>query len=74
MFTISCPSWFKDAPCSGMDSTFFSSRRSSRNRAVSVCNKCPNRKECLDHAISNNITIGVWGGKTGPELSRIVGQ
>jgi hypothetical protein len=38
-----------------------------------VCNsECSNRSECLKFAVSEGITIGVWGGKTGPELARLV--
>lgn len=73
MFSLKSPSWFKDSPCSGQDRLFFSSKPSNRRLAVKVCNsECSNRSECLKFAVSEGITIGVWGGKTGPELARLV--
>lgn len=72
MISISCPEWFKDAPCSGMNSTFFSALPSDRSKAVKVCSSCNSRVNCFNFAVENNLTIGVWGGKTGPELDRLV--
>jgi hypothetical protein len=73
MFSIDCPPWYKDAPCAGKDRLFFSAKPASRKLASSICSsECPNTSECLEFAVRNNLTIGVWGGKTGPELSRLV--
>jgi len=73
MFSVKSPYWFKNSPCSGQDRLFFSSKSSNRRLAVKVCNsECDNRPECLKFAVSEGITIGVWGGKTGPELARLV--
>jgi hypothetical protein len=73
MFSVKSPYWFKNSPCSGQDRLFFSSKSSNRRLAVKVCNsECDNRSECLKFAVSEGITIGVWGGKTGPELARLV--
>lgn len=73
MISISCPAWFDTAPCRGKDKIFFSSKPSMRKKALDICNsECSNSDECLDFAVSQNITIGVWGGKTGPELRRMV--
>jgi len=71
MLNLECPEWHKTAPCAGNDRLFFSSNPTDRRNAKSICNtKCAKREECLNFALSNNITIGVWGGLTGPELSR----
>lgn len=38
-----------------------------RNREVSaikICNTCPVKQECLDHALSVPEYFGVWGGMT----------
>lgn len=32
--------------------------------AQKVCQRCPVRERCLDYAINNNITHGIWGGLT----------
>lgn len=32
--------------------------------AKKICHRCPVRTDCLDHAITNNITHGIWGGLT----------
>lgn len=72
MLNLECPEWHKTAPCSGNDRLFFSSNPTDRRNAKSICNSMCNRKQdCLNYAISNNITIGVWGGLTGPELHRM---
>lgn len=73
MFSIECPDWFASSPCVGKDRLFFSSHPADRKRATSICmESCPNVSECLQYAVDERITIGVWGGKTGPELSRLV--
>lgn len=32
-----------------------------------VCRKCPVVKECLNYALNNNISIGIYGGTSGRE-------
>jgi hypothetical protein len=32
--------------------------------ARQVCARCPVRQPCLEHALSNRITHGIWGGLT----------
>lgn len=72
MLVINCPTWYKAAPCSGHDRVFFSTHPTDRKEAKNIClRECPNIKECRNYAVENNITIGVWGGLTGPELSRL---
>ena len=73
MLNKNCPSWFASAPCVGKDRLFFSAHPAKRKIAVSICNAdCSFKQLCLDFAVDNNMTIGVWGGKTGPELTRII--
>lgn len=67
----SAPAWFKDAPCTGKDKLFFSSHPRERKEAVSICNlECENTKKCLSFALESELILGVWGGKTGPEIAR----
>jgi len=40
---------------------FFPARGGSTEEAKKVCRECPVRSECLDHAIANRETQGVWG-------------
>jgi WhiB family redox-sensing transcriptional regulator len=42
-------------------------RRARELRAKTVCELCPVRAECLDHAIRVGERYGVWGGLTSDE-------
>ena len=73
MLNLKMPSWFEDAPCSGQNELFFSSHPSDRKKACRLCvDFCPSVNDCLQFAVSENLKIGVWGGKTGPQLERLV--
>ena len=57
--------WRELAACRGTGlEVFFPSRGESAAPARQVCAACPVRQPCLDYAISNRITHGVWGGLT----------
>ncbi len=72
MFNVSAPSWFQSTPCIGEDQLFFSAHPSKRRMAVAICNNiCQHKEECLKFALDNRQTLGVWGGKTGPDLIRL---
>ena len=60
---------FPDAPCHGATHLFYADDRgrggdnASRARAAKkVCRTCPHTLACLDYAIANNETFGIWGG------------
>lgn len=36
-------------------------------QAKAVCRQCPVQLECLEYALTNNETFGVWGGMTARE-------
>jgi len=75
MFKVNSPKWFSDAPCRGKDRLYFSSRPSRRKVAANICRtECPHTEACLKFAMDNDLHVGVWGGKTGPELSRMGGS
>jgi len=62
--------WRLDRNCEDKDvSFFFPSDRGGVKRAITVCSECNVRAECLEFAICNQITDGIWGGTT--ETSRI---
>ena len=69
--------WRSQAACDGGEvdpDLFFPERGDSRYKveeAVEICSDCPVRQECLDYAIENNETSGVWGGKTRNEIKWI---
>ena len=55
--------WRERAACRGTDlEVFFPERGEAAGPARRVCAACPVRQPCLDYAITNRITHGVWGG------------
>jgi hypothetical protein len=57
--------WRELAACRGTDlEVFFPERGESAGPARQVCAACPVRQPCLDYAITNRITHGIWGGLT----------
>ena len=43
---------------------FYPERGESAGPARQVCAACPVRQQCLEYALSNRITSGIWGGLT----------
>jgi WhiB family redox-sensing transcriptional regulator len=39
-------------------------KRDREQTAIAVCNTCPVKQECLDHALKVPEMYGVWGGMT----------
>ena len=57
--------WREQAACCGTDlDVFFPERGESAGPARQVCAACQVRKPCLEYALSNRITSGIWGGLT----------
>ena len=57
--------WRELAACRSTDlGVFFPERGESAGPARQVCSACPVRQPCLDYAITNRITYGIWGGLT----------
>ena len=57
--------WRDRAACRGTDlNLFFPGRGESADPARQVCVRCPVRQLCLEYALSNRITHGIWGGMT----------
>jgi WhiB family redox-sensing transcriptional regulator len=55
--------WRELAACRGADlNLFFPGRGESAGPARRVCAGCPVREPCLDYALGNAISYGVWGG------------
>lgn len=60
---VTAPAWREFAACKDADpDLFFPSQGQNGARAKAVCAECPVAAECLQWALVNNETIGVWGG------------
>ncbi|HSG61686.1 MAG TPA: WhiB family transcriptional regulator [Pseudomonadales bacterium] len=57
--------WRQQAACFGHDpEMFFPIGLNDVNpEALAICQSCPVRLQCLDHAIQNNYASGIWGGE-----------
>lgn len=66
-------SWSTRAACHGLDPRlFFPSDDEDAAPAKAVCDRCPVREHCLEHALGSREREGVWGGFTEAERRRIV--
>jgi WhiB family transcriptional regulator, redox-sensing transcriptional regulator len=55
--------WVELSLCKKMDKNlFFPDSYSGVKKAKEICTKCPVSEQCLQYAITNDITYGVWGG------------
>lgn len=79
MSTISLPlhvdasnDWRADAACKDVDlDLFFTIDEASQREAVAICETCPVRSSCLDHAIAAREQYGVWGGVREQDRKRL---
>ncbi|MGQ0830990.1 MAG: WhiB family transcriptional regulator [Microthrixaceae bacterium] len=53
-------------------STFFPNDGAGVELARRICADCPVKDECLEHALTNRIDHGVWGGCSERERRRIL--
>lgn len=54
--------WAPLARCAGLDPAIFYPNDGHRPEGLDVCNRCPVRVECLDHALTRPERHGIWGG------------
>lgn len=60
--------WYDDAACQGLGwNAFFGSDVDALASGRQLCASCPVRGRCLQFAINNDITVGIWGGLTPAE-------
>ena len=70
-------SWRDEAACVGKPGEWwFPERDESRpfgamSRARAICDACPVQQDCLNHALTEDIRHGMWGGKSPEERTRI---
>ena len=58
--------WREQAPCQYVDPRIFfpeSKHVDAYDEALAICQTCPVRSECLQHAMDNHERYGVWGGQ-----------
>src|SRR5690606_3263456 len=67
-------SWMDDGACVGADLDLFFPQRGDNDAvaaAKAVCATCPVTSECLEYALSERVTHGIWGGTSERERRRI---
>ena len=72
------PDWPQRGACRGRDTAMFFSpdgeRSSARirreQRAKQLCEACPVRIECREHALTTGEAYGIWGGMTENDRAR----
>ncbi|HKH88822.1 MAG TPA: WhiB family transcriptional regulator [Acidimicrobiales bacterium] len=67
--------WRQRAACRGLDpDIFYPVSDDDAWEAKAVCDACPVRQTCLEHALAVREREGVWGGLTERERRRILRQ
>lgn len=65
--------WRRWSACQGLDpAVFFPVTEEEAEDAISVCQSCAVREECLEFALTNREHQGIWGGATERERRRII--
>ena len=72
--------WQHRAACRGEEASVFfheegerEPAKSARTRAaINICNSCPVKQECLNHALTVPEVYGIWGGKSQDEIRQLI--
>ena len=70
-------SWRLRGACRGLDPEIFyaaSEEDDGVERAKQVCSTCVVQQQCLEFALANRESEGIWGGATEKERRRILRQ
>jgi hypothetical protein len=64
--------WAEQAACKGLTAMFFPDRHDQNavRRARAICNQCPVKPECLEHAVRNFEPYGMRAGKGPRAISK----
>ena len=66
------PAFYDDALCAQVDpEAWFPQQGTGSRTAKKVSARCPVAAACLEYAVVEQITSGVWGGKTPVERRRM---
>lgn len=55
-------SWRSHAACQ-KEGNFIFFASSEREQAITICQSCGVKEDCLNFAVSNKVKDGVWGGR-----------
>lgn len=73
LFEIAAEPWVADALCAQTDpEMFFPEKGGSTKEAKRICSDCPVVAECLEYALREGERIGIWGGRSSRERSRML--
>lgn len=61
----------KSAPCLGQTDIFFPDEHVVPKQARAICRSCPFVERCLNYALDNHISHGVWGNTTPKERTKL---
>ena len=64
--------WMAEAACIGRTDLDWFDLDCNLKACLEICMTCQVADECLDYAIENTITDGLWGGEWGYRLLRYV--
>ena len=65
--------WVAYAACRDSDPyLFFPGADGDTSKAVTICNSCAVKEQCLDYALTARERYGVWGGTTERERRRLL--
>ena len=63
------PWWHSEAACRSHGPAAFiigkGANAATMDRARAICSKCPVTVQCLDYALADPDTVGIWAGTTG---------
>lgn len=68
------PLWMTQKACSPKTADLFFEKQESQiqvDQAKAICESCPVKRDCLDHAVLNREREGIWGGLKPGERRRL---
>lgn len=66
--------WVQHGACRDADTDlFFPEERAHADEARAFCDRCTVREECLNYALANGLSDGVWGGTSARQRRALVG-
>lgn len=67
--------WYERALCAEVDGDLWFPEAggisSETAQAKEICGRCPVKEECLEEALVNNVTYGIWGQTTPVERNEL---